>query len=153
VSSASTAAPGLGTGHGSTAGRSRTTGGRLLPPVLVGVTALAGAVLVAVLDPNRPGHYPVCPFLALTGWYCPGCGGLRAVHALLHADPAQALARNPLVVLLLPVLAVAWARWLRRAWRGVRTGQWPGWMLWAGLAVLVGFGVARNLPGAGWLAP
>jgi hypothetical protein len=33
--------------------------------VLAGVAAVAG--YVAAIDPNRPGHYPTCPFLALTG--------------------------------------------------------------------------------------
>jgi len=39
---------------------------------------------------------PPCPWHAWTGWPCPGCGTSRAVLRLLHADPAGALAVNPL---------------------------------------------------------
>jgi hypothetical protein len=127
--------------------------GRLRPPLLVGVGALAAGLVVALIDPNRPGHYPVCPFLALTGWYCPACGGLRAVHALVHGQPAEALARNSLVVLLLPMTAVAWSLWLRRAWRGLPSRQLPAWVPWAGLLLVLGFGLARNLPVTARLAP
>ena len=73
---------------------------RALAPVLaVSVAGLAAGALLYVVDPNQPGHYPTCPFLALTGLYCPGCGALRATHDLLHGDVAGALARNPLAVL------------------------------------------------------
>ena len=44
---------------------------------------------------TSPGHYPTCPFLAITGWYCPGCGSLRAVHDLLHGDLAGAVRPQP----------------------------------------------------------
>jgi Protein of unknown function (DUF2752) len=39
---------------------------------------------------------PACPWHALTGWPCPGCGTTRAVVRLLHADWRGALAVNPL---------------------------------------------------------
>ena len=51
----------------------------------LGGVAVALATL-ATVDPNQPGHYPTCPFLATTGFYCPGCGALRAVHDLLHGE-------------------------------------------------------------------
>ena len=30
------------------------------------------------------GKLPGCPILEHTGFYCPGCGGTRAFHALMH---------------------------------------------------------------------
>ena len=39
-----------------------------------------------------------CPFLALTGWQCPLCGGTRMGGALLHGDLAAAFAFNPLAL-------------------------------------------------------
>jgi hypothetical protein len=39
---------------------------------------------------------PACPWHALTGWPCPGCGTTRALTHLLHADPLGALRFNPL---------------------------------------------------------
>jgi hypothetical protein len=37
--------------------------------------------------------------------YCPGCGGTRAVEALLRLHPLQSLAYNPVVVLMLLMVA------------------------------------------------
>src|SRR5829696_759469 len=80
--------------------------------------ALAAATLVAALgvtDPYRPGGHPVCPVLALTGFYCAGCGAQRAVHDLAHLDLSAAWGMNPLVVLAVPLAVLLWVRWVRRA--------------------------------------
>ena len=123
-------------------------------PVVVAASAVAALAWVGTVDPNEPGHYPTCPFLAVTGWFCPGCGSLRALHALVHGDLGAALARNPLVVLTVPALVVWWVVWLVRAVRH-RPQRWaaPAWSIWALLAVVLVFAVARNLPGALFLAP
>jgi hypothetical protein len=115
---------------------------------------VAATGLVAVVDPHERGHYPGCPFLALTGLYCPFCGGLRAVHDLTHLDLVGALARNPLVVIALPLALFAWYRWVRRTFTGQsRPLALPSWWGWAALGVLAVFWVARNLPGMTWLSP
>ncbi|NED58662.1 DUF2752 domain-containing protein, partial [Micromonospora aurantiaca] len=45
----------------------------LVPQAAVLGGVAAGALVVAFRgDPNEAGHYPGCPFLALTGYYCPG---------------------------------------------------------------------------------
>lgn len=40
-----------------------------------------------------------CPFFALTGLYCPGCGSGRAATALVHLDLLSALRNNVMFVL------------------------------------------------------
>ena len=113
---------------------------------LVAGGVVAGATLVlALVDPHE-GGYPLCPLLALTGWACPACGGLRATHDLATGDIAGAWAMNPLWVVVVPFLVVAWVLWLRRAWTGTRARVVPAWAGVAALVVLVGFGVARNIP-------
>lgn len=80
------------------------------------VTVLGGAALgvaalsyVGLADPHRPGSvFPPCPFRMLTGWYCPGCGGLRMTHDLLHADVAAAVTDNIFLLAGLPLLAGWW---------------------------------------------
>ncbi|MFE1288082.1 DUF2752 domain-containing protein [Streptomyces sp. NPDC058751] len=124
-----------------------------VPGGLLAVVAGAFAYVGAV-DPNQPGHYPVCPLLRLTGLYCPGCGGLRSAHALVHGDLATALTDNALAVGGFLVLAVLWAVWVIRAVRGRPAGFVLGPVhLWSlGASTLV-FTVVRNLPSGDWLHP
>jgi uncharacterized protein DUF2752 len=116
---------------------------------VVGAFAYVGAV-----DPNQPGHYPVCPLLRYTGVYCPGCGGLRSAHAFVHGDFLTALQDNAMAVGGYLVFAVVWTLWVVRAARGrpLRIDLRPV-QLWSVGAVLLIFTVVRNLPFGGWLHP
>lgn len=117
-------------------------------PLATGALAAAACFVLAVRDPNQPGSYGYCPFKAVTGLDCPGCGTLRAVHALTRGNLGQAAGLNVLSVVMLPVVLVAWIGWMRAGWTG---GDHPGVVLPAplvrGLPWLVGaFWVLRNLP-------
>jgi Protein of unknown function (DUF2752) len=129
----------------------------LRAPLSVAAAALAATTYLALVDPNQPGHYPICPFRSITGYACPGCGSLRAVHDLATGNLAGALQRNVLTVLALPLLALLWVRWLRTNVSGPRAAILPPWLLrsalWSMLALVVAFGVTRNLPGLGRLGP
>ena len=130
---------------------------------LLTLATVGAALLLADLagrdvhDPAAMAWYPRCLIHALTGWHCPGCGATRAAHALLHGRVGDALSANALFVLLgLPLSAYAYVG----AWRLVLGRPGVGTpsprqthLAWAGLAVMVLFGVARNLPGLGALAP
>jgi hypothetical protein len=122
------------------------------PLGLAGLAAL-GTVYVAAVDPNHAGHYPTCPFLYLTGYACPFCGSLRAVHDLVTGHPAAALHRNPLTVAFLPVVLVFWLLWLRQEITGRPMPAAPKWALWGLLGLWMVFWLVRNLPGFGWLGP
>jgi hypothetical protein len=126
----------------------------LLLPLSLGAAGLAATAYVAAVDPNQSGHYPTCPFLALTGWYCPGCGSLRAIHDLAHLDLAGALQRNPFTVAVVPFILLSWVLWVERTVRG-RPARWlaPPWMLYVLLGAVLAFGVLRNVPGWTWLSP
>jgi hypothetical protein len=132
----------------------RRSGRRLLAP-LGSLAAVAGAfTYVGLVDPNRPGHYPVCPLYALTGVYCPACGGLRCAHAVAHGDLGAALGDNALAVVGFALALAAWVTWTVLAARGLpwRLRIAPGW--WWTLGVLVvAFTVVRNLPFGAALAP
>ena len=100
------------------------------------------AALTGLVAPSRPGTYPTCPFLAVTGLACPGCGSLRAMHALTHGDLLVAFDRNALFVVVLAASAVIGVRTL--ADRHVtRPRRWAGPVA-ALLLILWTF--ARNLP-------
>ncbi len=119
------------------------------------LAAVAGAfAYVGAVDPNEPGHYPVCPLLRLTGILCPGCGGLRSAHAFVTGDLGAAFSANAVATVGYFLFAALWALWLVRAWRGrpPRIGLAPAhW--WALGAVLAVFTVVRNLPFGSALAP
>ncbi|MET9428617.1 MULTISPECIES: DUF2752 domain-containing protein [unclassified Streptomyces] len=127
---------------------------RLAAPVGTLAAVAAAFAYVGAVDPNEPGHYPVCPLLRFTGLYCPGCGGLRSAHAFIHGDLATALGANALAVAGYAVFAVLMAVWLVRAVRAlpVRIDVGPLWV-WSFGALLVLFAVVRNLPFGSALAP
>ena len=82
---------------------------RLLAPVGTAVGVIAATGYIRMVDPNEPGHYPLCPTLALLGIDCPGCGGPTATHALAHGDIGAALDNNALFVVLVPAVISLWA--------------------------------------------
>lgn len=131
--------------------------GRILAmraPLGVASLAVTAVGVVALVDPNEPGHYPTCPFLALTGLFCPGCGSLRAVHALAQGDLATAVGLNLLTTLAVLPMVVVWLMWARRSWIGAhRHTAVPVSLVRTLLVVAVVFAVLRNLPFGAALAP
>ncbi|GAB3134042.1 DUF2752 domain-containing protein [Tsukamurella serpentis] len=115
------------------------------------VAAGAGAVALALhlRDPHQQYSWGVCPLFAVTGLYCPGCGGLRAVNDLTNGAFGAAAASNLLVY-----PAGALLLWLWLGWLGRRVGfQVPALptnkYLWLAAMVLISvWTVARNLPGS-----
>ena len=108
----------------------------------------AGVVMLRIFDPATSGLFPPCPVRYLTGWYCPGCGSLRALHALLHGDLRAAWAMNPLMVTVLPYLCYGLASQMLLALRGTALPQVvlpANWIRVFAIAVIL-YGVARNLP-------
>ncbi|MFG2866394.1 DUF2752 domain-containing protein [Streptomyces sp. NPDC048338] len=127
---------------------------RLVTPVGTLAGVAAAFAYVGTVDPNEPGHYPVCPLLRFTGILCPGCGGLRSAHAFVHGDLGAALGANALAVVGYGLFAVLMAVWLIRTVRGapMRLAVPPlGW--WGVGAVLALFTLVRNLPFGSALAP
>ncbi|MFJ5924214.1 DUF2752 domain-containing protein [Kitasatospora sp. NPDC092948] len=127
---------------------------RLVRPLAALAAVAMPTAFVAAVDPNTPGHYPVCPVLQATGWWCPGCGGLRCVHALTRGDLLTAAHDNLLVTLLALTALVLWARWTVRAVRGRPAGvRLTGRQTVLLMLALVLFTVVRNLPIGAGLAP
>lgn len=83
----------------------------------LGMVLFAGIMLaVSVFHVDLHSLSPGCAFYRLTGYYCPGCGGTRAVAALLHFHILQSIRCHPLVVYTAGVLGVFWgSRTLRLA--------------------------------------
>jgi hypothetical protein len=123
--------------------------------MLLGGAGLASLAVLHVRDPHESGSYGFCPFLTLTGYPCPGCGGLRAMNNLTHGDVVGAISSNAMAVALLGLLGIAWLVWVVRRWQR-RDVPLPGINATAVVVVAVGFlifGVIRNTPWGAWLAP
>ncbi|HPM77970.1 MAG TPA: DUF2752 domain-containing protein [bacterium] len=96
-------------------------------------------------DPRLLTLYVQRPLHALTGLHCPGCGTMRALHALLHGKLVAALGCNPLMMLLMPLLLVK-----------PIVNQWRNFILlgfldtpavyWTILIIVIVYTIFRNIP-------
>lgn len=112
---------------------------------LAGVGALAMMAILYVFPPEQSSFYPQCIFRRVTGLDCPGCGGLRAAHQLLHGHFAAAWALNPVAVMLAPLLAYEGVIRLgrQRVWPSLLQKPIIGFSV---ILLFIGFGIVRNLP-------
>ena len=113
----------------------------------VRVALALGAALAAdvAFDPHQR-HVPLCPLHAVTGLWCPLCGGLRAADSLAHGRVLTALHENALFVTSLPVLFACWVYWLVQSSSGRGRALPLGRFVPVLIAVAVVFTVVRNLP-------
>lgn len=58
--------------------------------VIVGIIYVCGTGWLEIVPP--------CAFHRITGWYCPGCGGTRAVFALCRGEIVRSFKFHPLVL-------------------------------------------------------
>lgn len=129
---------------------------RLRGPMATAAAVGALTLALHLRDPHAAGSWGGCPWLALTGKYCPGCGGLRAINDLTNGDLVAAASSNLVLVAVVPLLALWWLTWTGRAFSG-RPRPGPSrhprvWMAF-GAVVMVVFVILRNLPSGAWLAP
>ena len=123
--------------------------------LLLVLAFVGGLALLRWFDPAQYAFFPRCTLHMLTGLECPGCGGQRAVHQLLHGEINAAFQANALLVGLLPVGAWLLLRFiLARCTRHNLPAMFLNrTSLWLFVAALVVFGLVRNLPGFEWLRP
>ena len=96
-----------------------------------------------------------CLFHQFTGLYCPGCGVSRMCLSLLRLDFAAAFHNNGAVLVLAPLIAVVVVSVLTRyiCTGDARPKRWEAAVLYAAIALLLLFGLLRNLPACSFLAP
>lgn len=87
-----------------------------------------------------------CLMHALTGWYCPGCGGTRAVWFLLTGHPVMSLIYHPLVPYTAAVVAYILIRHgidlIQK--KGLRQKYLRLWMLWVALGIVIVNFIVKN---------
>lgn len=114
------------------------------PALLLPVLGATGLVYLYGHPPyGERAAFPPCPLQALTGLFCPLCGGTRMTYELLHGDLTAAWALNPFLLVAAPVLLAVLVRQTRAYGRqGLRLSRDQGRALL--LAALL-WAVARNL--------
>lgn len=105
---------------------------------------------LALLDPSAGAlsTFEICPFHAVTGLNCAGCGSTRAVHELLNGHILQAFAYNPLTTVASPFavyLIVCWGLFSFRG-KGLPLPEFKLPLAVAVIAAVVAFAVLRNIP-------
>jgi len=54
----------------------------------------------------------ICLFKTFFGFECPGCGLTRAAWLLIHLEFSGAFAMNKLIVIVFPLIAFFYGRWM-----------------------------------------
>lgn len=92
-------------------------------------------------------HFPPCILHSLTGYYCPGCGGTRAVKALLHGHIFTSLYYHPIVAY--TAVVGGWfmiSQTISRLSHGKRKGMhYRDVYMWIALAIVVVNCLVKNL--------
>ena len=111
--------------------------------------AAVGCAVIWAADPTTPGGpLPVCPTKMLLGLDCPGCGSLRMIYSVLHADLAAAAAFNALGLVASVLLLWAYLAWGygRLVGRSIWSWQRYRWSAPASLVLVSAWFVVRNIP-------
>jgi len=117
---------------------------RAHPGLAAGVAA---AAFIALRDPHRPIGPLRCPVKLVTGLDCPGCGGLRMAHDLLHGDLRAAARDNPFLLAAGPILGLSLLRPSTGARGLAMRRDLPPRVAFTVAAMAVAWTVLRNLPG------
>lgn len=115
--------------------------------VCIGLAVL-GYIAVRLGVLQLLGGIPPCALHRLTGYYCPGCGGTRAVVALLHGKILISLYYHPIVIY--TAVMGSWfmlSQTMERLSKGkCRIGlHYRDIYLWIALAIVVVNCFAKNL--------
>ncbi len=116
--------------------------------VAAATLALTDCIVLYAYEPGGSGLFPSCPFRAITGLHCPGCGTLRGLHQLLHGNLVGAFDFIPLMVLAIPFIGHAVMsdmvfKTSERRLPGRRIS--PG-AIWGLLGLIIAFWILRNIP-------
>ena len=105
-------------------------------------------IFLFLFDPASSIFYAPCIFHKLTGFCCPGCGSLRALHQILHGNLVKAFGLNPLMVLSLPFLGYVFlSRVVLVGRKRSKPGVFiPDFWIWIIGTVILGFWILRNIP-------
>ncbi len=110
----------------------------------------AAAVFLLLISKKLSTHIPLppCLFHQISGYYCPGCGGTRAVRALISGQLLRAVYLHPFV----PYAAFVYlyfmiTQTMERASRGkLRVGlRYHNGIVWIAVCLIIGNFLIKNM--------
>ncbi|MCE5194863.1 MAG: DUF2752 domain-containing protein [Nitrospiraceae bacterium] len=115
-------------------------------PIYLYIGTALFLLLIFLFNPTESLIFPPCLFKKLTGFYCPGCGSLRAFHQILHGNLAAAFGFNPMAVLMIPFLAgyILYDGVMNKIFQ--QKILMPPIVIWTLLFIIILFGILRNIP-------
>ena len=98
-----------------------------------------------IVIPNLQGY--TCVVYRLFGFYCPGCGGTRAVSALLAGHPLSATWYHPLVTYTVVIFGgfMLTQTLARLHIGGIKGWKFHEWHLYAAVAIMIGNFILKNI--------
>jgi Protein of unknown function (DUF2752) len=116
--------------------------------VAIWILLALGAIYVFFYEPGKTGFFPPCPFRLLTGLQCPGCGVTRALHQIVHGNFVAAFMLNPLFLISIPFILIAFLRYSIIVLNGgvPRKNALPQNYIYAIFFVVLSFWIFRNTP-------
>lgn len=115
--------------------------------ILLFAVVIISIIMLYIFNPASSKIFPPCPFHKLTGFYCPGCGSLRAINRLLHGCFLDAFWLNPLMIIALPFLVYGlvaefcYSLFSYKLAMPFIKAVWIWWML----AIIILYWIARNI--------
>ena len=113
--------------------------------IILAVVTMVITAFYFFWNPSEIVALPLCPFKKLTGFYCPGCGGQRAFHQILHGNFDKAFHSNPLIYLFLPFFLLIFSDKIFNTTfsKKLLLNNKETWIF---LGFLICFTILRNLP-------
>lgn len=118
---------------------------------VLGWLFLAGVLLFLAAAAWLPGFagmvFAPCIFHSLTGLYCPGCGGSRALTALVHMDVLKSVIYHPFVLygggLYTVFMVTHTVKWLSHG--KIKGLKYRDRYVYFGVALVIGNWILKNL--------
>ena len=116
----------------------------------LGIILAVFVSITAILFPLLQNQFqlPPCWFHLITGYFCPGCGGTRAVRALFHGQLLQAVRFHPFV----PYTAGVYLYFMAtQAVERISCGKFPigmryhNYLVWTAVILILGNFVLKNV--------
>lgn len=114
---------------------------------ICGIVAILFFLVYKILERQGTLLFYPCVWYHILGFYCPGCGGTRAVSELVKGNLLKSFYYHPFVPLaavLIFVFMVSWSVYYLSKKR-IKGLKFRNWYLYAGLAIVIIQWIVKNI--------